>query len=278
MIKKAVIPAAGFGTRMLPLTKAQPKEMLPVVHKPVIQYVVEEAYQSGIREILIITGKHKRPLEDHFDRSEIPVRNEYLDELDELLENVDIFFVRQREQKGLGNAVSYAEAFIGGEDFALLLGDIITSPNCTEKLLKIYKKYKSTIIAVEEVEKSKVSSYGVISVKKSINDNDIFLIEDLIEKPSPEEAPSNLAIIGRYILTPEIFDCIRETPPGRGGEIQLTDALRILNRRESIYAYLFRGKRYDIGNKVDWIIANIELGVLDREVGDKLRSLLKKFK
>lgn len=278
MIKKAVIPAAGFGTRMLPLTKAQPKEMLPVVHKPVIQYVVEEAYQSGIREILIITGKHKRPLEDHFDRSEIPVRNEYLDELDELLENVDIFFVRQREQKGLGNAVSYAEAFIGGEDFALLLGDIITLPNCTEKLLKIYKKYKSTIIAVEEVEKSKVSSYGVISVKKSINDSDIFLIEDLIEKPSPEEAPSNLAIIGRYILTPEIFDCIRETPPGRGGEIQLTDALRILNRRESIYAYLFRGKRYDIGNKVDWIIANIELGVLDREVGDKLRSLLKKFK
>ena len=201
-----------------------------------------------------------------------------MDELDKLLENVDIFFVRQREQKGLGNAVSYAEAFIGGENFALLLGDIITLPNCTEKLLKIYKKYKSTIIAVEKVEKSKVSSYGVISVKKSINDNDIFLIEDLIEKPSPEEAPSNLAIIGRYILTPEIFDCIRETPPGRGGEIQLTDALRILNRRESIYAYLFRGKRYDIGNKVDWIIANIELGMLDREVGDKLRLLLKKFK
>ncbi len=274
MIRKAVIPAAGFGTRMLPITKAQPKEMVPVVHKPVIQYVVEEAYYSGINEILIITGKHKRAIEDHFDRSE--VKSKHLDELDKILEEIDIFFVRQKEQRGLGDAVRYARGFVDDEPFALLLGDVITIPNCTKELIDVYRRYKTSIIAVEEVPKEKVSLYGVVSVKDI--ENRVFVVEDLIEKPSVDEAPSNLAILGRYILSPEIFDCIEKTEVGVGGEIQLTDALRILNERERIYAYLFQGKRYDIGNKVDWLLANIELGLEDKEIGSYIREYIKSLK
>ncbi len=275
MIRKAVIPAAGLGTRMLPITKAQPKEMVPVVHKPVIQYVVEEAYHSGIREILIITGKHKRAIEDHFDRSEVKKEDKFLEELDKILEEVDIFFVRQKEQKGLGDAVRYARGFVDDEPFALLLGDVITFPNCTKELINVYKRYKTSIIAVEEVEKEKVSLYGVVSGKK-IEDN-IFAVEDLVEKPSVEEAPSNLAIVGRYILSPEVFECIEKTKAGVGGEIQLTDSLKILNKRERIYAYLFKGRRYDIGNKVDWLLANIELALSDEEIGEHIKNYISRF-
>jgi UTP--glucose-1-phosphate uridylyltransferase len=272
-VKKAVIPAAGYGTRMLPITKAQPKEMVPVVHKPVIQYVVEEAYYSGIKEILIITGKHKRAIEDHFDRSDLPKKDRYTEELDRILSEVNIFFVRQREQKGLGDAVRYAEAFVDDEPFALLLGDTITIPPCTKEIIEIYRQYKTSIIAVEEVPKDKVSLYGIVACKPV--EDSVYLIEDLVEKPSVEEAPSNLAILGRYVLTPEIFECLKETKPGKGGEIQLTDAMRILNKREKMYAYLFKGKRFDIGNKVDWLKANIELALEDEELGDEVKEFIK---
>ena len=272
-VKKAVIPAAGFGTRMLPITRAQPKEMLPVVHKPVIQYVVEEAYYSGIREILIITGKHKRAIEDHFDRNELPKKDRFSEELEKILEEVDIYFVRQREQKGLGDAVRYAEAFVGDEPFALLLGDTITLPPCTKELIQMYSKYKTSIVAVEEVPMERVSLYGVVKCKEI--GPSVYLIEDLVEKPSINEAPSNLAILGRYVLTPKIFECIKETKPGKGGEIQLTDAMRILNTRERMYAYLFDGRRYDIGNKLDWLKANIELALDDAEVGEGIRELIR---
>lgn len=272
-IRKAVIPAAGYGTRMLPITKAQPKEMVPVVHKPVIQYVVEEAYYSGIKEILIVTGKHKRAIEDHFDRSDLPKKDRYTEELDRILDEVNVFFVRQREQKGLGDAVRYAEAFVDDEPFALLLGDTITVPPCTVELTEIYKKYTTSVVAVEEVPRDKVCLYGIVACKK-INDH-ACLIDDLVEKPSAEKAPSNLAILGRYVLTPEIFECIKETKPGKGGEIQLTDAMKILNKKEKMYAYLFRGKRYDIGNKIDWLKANVELAIQDEEIGDEIRAFIR---
>ena len=273
MIRKAVIPAAGYGTRMLPITKAQPKEMVPVVHKPVIQYVVEEAYHSGIKDILIITGKHKRAIEDHFDRSDLPKKNNYIEELDRILEDINIFFVRQKEQKGLGDAVKYAEAFVDDEPFALLLGDTITVPPCTKELIEIHKRYRTSIVAVEEVPREKVSLYGIVNCKHL--ETSVCLIEDLVEKPSVEEAPSNLAIIGRYVLTPEIFECLKETKPGGGGEVQLTDAMKILSKREKMYAYLFKGKRYDIGNKVDWLKANIDLALEDEEFGEEIRKFIK---
>jgi UTP--glucose-1-phosphate uridylyltransferase len=272
VIDGRIIPAAGFGTRMLPITKAQPKEMVPVVHKPVIQYVVEEAYYSGIRDILIITGRGKRAIEDHFDRSDMPKKERFTEELDRILEEVNIFFVRQKKQKGLGDAVSYAESFMDDEPFALLLGDTITFPPCTKELIETYNRYKTSIIAVEEVPVEKVSLYGIVACKEI--ENRVYLIDDLTEKPKQDEAPSNLAILGRYILTPEIFDCIRKTKPGKGNEIQLTDAMKILNTRERMYAYLFKGRRYDIGNKLDWLKANIELAVNDEEVGEEVRRWL----
>jgi len=272
-VRKAVIPAAGYGTRMLPITKAQPKEMVPVVHKPVIQYVVEEAYYSGIKEILIITGKHKRAIEDHFDRSDLPKKDKHIEELDRILNEVNIYFVRQREQKGLGDAVKYAEAFVDDEPFALLLGDTITIPPCTKEIIKVYERYRTSIIAVEEVPTEKVCLYGIVACKPV--EDLIYLIEDLIEKPNIEESPSNLAILGRYILTPEIFDCLKNTKPGKSGEIQLTDAMRILSKKECMYAYLFKGKRFDIGNKEDWLKANIELALNDKELGKEIRIFLK---
>ena len=274
-IRKAVIPAAGYGTRMLPITKAQPKEMVPVVHKPVIQYVVEEAYYSGIREILIITGKHKRAIEDHFDRSDLPKKDKYMEELDRILDEVDIFFVRQREQKGLGDAVRYAEAFVDDEPFALLLGDNITIPPCTKMLMEVFEKYRSSVIAVEEVPVERVQFHGVI---KGVEvEKGIYKIEDMVEKPKVEEAPSNIAILGRYILTPEIFDYLRDLRPGYGGEIQLTDALRLMCRDKEIYGMLYNGKRYDIGNKLEWLKANVELALRDEELGKGFRKWLIEF-
>jgi UTP--glucose-1-phosphate uridylyltransferase len=268
MIRKAVIPAAGLGTRFLPATKAQPKEMLPVVDKPVIQYVVEEAIAAGINEILIITGKGKRAIEDHFGKSDM--ENKFLDELDEMMSGVNLFYTRQREPRGLGDAVYHARSFVGEEAFALLLGDTITIPGCTKELIEKYEAFKTTIIAVEEVPKEKLSSYGIIKGKEI--EGDIHLVEDLVEKPSPEEAPSNLGILGRYILTPAIFDAIKVTPPGKGNEIQLTDALRLV--REKIYAYVYRGRRYDIGNKLDWLKSNIELSLADERFKDALKNFI----
>ena len=273
-IRKAVIPAAGLGTRMLPITRAQPKEMVPVVHKPVIQYVVEEAYYSGIREILIITGKHKRAIEDHFDRSEIKKKNKYMEELDRILAEVDIFFVRQREQKGLGDAVKYAKPFVEDEPFALLLGDNITIPPCTKMLMDVFKKYRSSIIAVERVPKERIPYHGIIQGKEI--EPSIYKIEDMIEKPKVEEAPSDIATLGRYVLTPEIFEYLERTKPGYGGEIQLTDALRDMAKDVAVYGYLYPGKRYDIGNKLEWLKANVELALEDKELGDSFIEWIKK--
>ena len=268
MITKAVIPAAGRGTRFLPATKAQPKEMLPVVDKPVIQYVVEEAIASGITDIFIVTGRGKRAIEDHFDKSEL--ENEFLNELDELMSHVNIIYTRQREPRGLGDAVYHAKSFVGEEAFAILLGDTITIPGCTKELIKGYDEFKTSIIAVEEVPREKISSYGIIKGKEV--EGDMHLVEDLVEKPSPEEAPSNLGILGRYVVTPAIFDAIERTSPGKGNEIQLTDALRLV--REKMYAYVYRGNRYDIGNKLDWLKSNIALSLADERFCNELDSFL----
>jgi len=268
---KAVIPAGGLGTRFLPVTKAQPKEMLPVVDKPTIQYVVEEAEASGINDILIITGRGKRAIEDHFDRSvelenflKLQNNQNYLLEMEKLIDLADIHYIRQKESRGLGHAIMCAKNHVGDEPFAVLLGDTITltSVPCTKRLMEVFDDYGASVIAVEEVPAEKVESYGIIKAQKV--EDDIYLIEDLIEKPSLSEAPSNLAIFGRYILTPAIFDCLAKTPPGRNDEIQLTDALKILLQTQPIYAYRVTGRRYDIGNKLDWLKATIELA-LERE-------------
>jgi len=271
-IKKAVIPAAGLGTRFLPITKSMPKEMLQVVHKPVIQYVIEEAYRSGITDILIITGKGKRSLEDYFDKNNQIENNIFLDELDRILEELNIFFIRQKEARGLGDAIRYAESFVSDDPFAVMLGDTITIPPCIHELTKVYQKYSAPVIAVERVPPDMVDHYGIISGREVERDN--FLIEDLVEKPSPDSSPSDLAILGSYILVPEIFEAIRQTSPGKNNEIQLTDALKILNSHQKVYAHLFSGRRYDIGNKLDWLKANIELGSKDKELGTDITAFI----
>ena len=266
---KAVIPAAGFGTRFLPATKAQPKEMLPVYDKPTIQYVVEEAVKSGIDNILIITGRNKRSIEDHFDKSmelENTLKNADKHEQLQLVKNItdlaDICYIRQKEQKGLGDAINCAKKHIGGEAFAVLLGDSITKGKtpCTKQLIDIHKKYDKSAISLEEVPQEKVSRYGIIDGIQ-VEEN-VFDIKKLVEKPSVENAPSNLAIMGRYVLTPDIFDKLDETEPGVGGEIQLTDALQKL---DSIYGVTFEGKTYDIGNRMEWLKTSIEFAMDDEE-------------
>jgi|TARA_B100001964_G_scaffold244163_1_gene324544 UTP--glucose-1-phosphate uridylyltransferase len=277
---KAIIPAAGFGTRFLPITKAQPKEMLPVYDKPTIQYVVEEAVASGIEDILIITGRGKRAIEDHFDRSielELALnksgKSDYLKELEEISNMGRIHYIRQKKQYGLGDAILCGERFVGDEPFAVLLGDTITFNEipCTRKLIDIYDNYNRSIISVEKVENDKIPSYGII---KGTLEGEVYRIEDLVEKPTIENAPSNLGIIGRYILSPKIFKCIKQVNPGVGGEIQLTDALRILNADQQIYAYEFKGKRYDIGTKFDWLKCSIEIALLNKDIGPDLRNYL----
>jgi UTP--glucose-1-phosphate uridylyltransferase len=273
MISKAVIPAAGLGTRFLPITRSMPKEMLPVVHKPVIQYVIEEAYHSGITDVLIITGKGKRALEDYFDRDDRAEQDPFSHDLETILSEINIFFVRQKEAKGLGDAIRYAESFAADDAFAVMLGDTITIPPCISELIKVYEKFESSVIAVEHVPREMIGHYGIVSgPDKEKND---FLIEQLVEKPSPELAPSDLAILGTYLLTPGIFKAIQKTPPGKNGEVQLTDALKILNSREKLYAHLFSGKRYDIGNKLDWLKTNIELGLQDQEMRKDLSRFIR---
>ncbi len=275
---KAVIPAAGLGTRFLPATKAQPKEMLPVFDKPTIQYVVEEAVASGIDDILIVTGKGKRSIEDHFDRSfELEYilkendKDEYLREVEAISELADIYYVRQKEQKGLGDAIHCARKHIDGEPFAVLLGDTITRSDvpCTKQLMDVHDKYGSSAIAVEEVPVDKVERYGII--KGQEKGENLYLIEDMVEKPSVDEAPSNLAIMGRYVLDSKIFDHIDDVPPGFGGEIQLTDAMRLL---DDIYGYVFQGKTYDIGNKVEWLKTSLEFAFEQPEAKKELTEYL----
>lgn len=276
---KAVIPAAGLGTRFLPATKAQPKEMLPVYNKPTIQYVVEEAVASGIDDILIITGKGKRSIEDHFDRSfelEYSLRNcgkmDYLVEVEAISEMADIYYVRQKQQKGLGDAILCAEKLVDGQPFAVLLGDTITqsSTPCTKQLLDVHEKYDASAIAIERVPHDKIERYGIIEGQQV--EDAVYKIEDMVEKPRPEDAPSDLAITGRYVLDSEIFDHLENIPPGVGGEIQLTDAMRRLGK---VYGYVFDGKMYDIGNNVEWLKSSLEIALQDPEVNDELKEYLK---
>jgi UTP--glucose-1-phosphate uridylyltransferase len=282
MIKKAIIPAAGLGTRFLPATKAQPKEMLPIIDTPVIQYVVQEAIDSGIEDILIISGKGKRAIEDHFDRS-FDLENQLLSKKNEKMYNeirrisemANIHYIRQKELNGLGDAIYYAKQHTGNEPFAVLLGDTVIDSiiPVTQQLIDIIEQYKQSIIGVEVIPDEKISRYGVIGGNK-INDH-ITEVTQLVEKPSKKEAPSNLAIASRYILTPEIYKAIEKTNTGLNNEIQLTDALRILLERESIYSYRYEGKRYDIGNKIDYIKTIIEFGLKHKEYKNEIVRFLK---
>ena len=281
---KAVIPAAGLGTRFLPATKAQPKEMLPLIDKPAIQFVIEEAVNSGIDDILVITGRGKRAIEDHFDKSfeleEILKEKNKLDllkEIRDISDLADIHYIRQREARGLGNAIYYARKHVGDEPFVVLLGDdiIFSDVPCTRQLMDSYEKYGSTIIAVDKIDKEMIQNYGVID-GRPLGDS-IYEVKDLVEKPEPEKAPSDLGIIGRYILTPEIFDAIEQTKPGKGNEIQLTDALRILNKKQPVYAYNFDGTRYDLGNKLDYIRATIEYALIRKEFKDEIKNYLRRI-
>jgi len=281
MIEKAIIPAAGLGTRFLPVTKSMPKEMLPIIDKPIIQFVVEEAISSGIEDILIITGKGKRAVEDFFDTSPELESHLFQNEKYELLREVkdisslaDIHYIRQKEPKGLGDAILKAEKHVGDEPFAVLLGDDIINGDvpCIKQLMDIYQEHNgSSVIAVEEVKD--VSKYGII--KGDEINGSVYLVEDIIEKPSLEEAPSNIGTVGRYILTPEIFDYIKKTPSGKGNEIQLTDAIRMLIKKEKkdVYAYKFKGKRYDAGDKLGYVKAIIDCA-LERE---DLRGEIKRY-
>jgi len=265
-VKKAVIPAAGLGTRFLPATKAMPKEMLPIVDKPTIQFIVEEAIASGIEQILIITGKSKRAIEDHFDRSrelEWELENKHKEDLLEIVrsvsEMVDIHYIRQKDPRGLGHAIHCAKAFVGNEPFAVMLGDdIVYNPDepCLKQMMTCYEEHQSTVLGVQSVSPEDVSKYGI--VKGTRLSEEVYSVEDLVEKPSKEEAPSTVAILGRYIISPEIFEILENTPPGKGDEIQLTDALKVLASKEKMVAYCFRGKRYDVGNKLGFLEATIE--------------------
>jgi len=284
MVKKAVIPAAGLGTRFLPVTKAQPKEMLPIIDTPTIQYVVQEAIDSGIDDILIISGKGKRAIEDHFDRNfelEMQLQNKengnLLNEIRRLADMANIHFIRQKELNGLGDAIYYARLHTGDEPFAVLLGDTIIDSviPVTQQLIDIYDQYHSVVVGVETVPKEKVYRYGIIEGKK-ISDH-ICEITDLIEKPDVDRSPSNLAIAGRYILTPEIFKAIEQTPRGKNNEIQLTDALKILLRRDNIYSYTVEGKRYDIGNKMDYLKTTVEFALKRKEFSEPFLKFLKEI-
>ena len=280
-VRKAVIPAAGLGTRFLPATKAQPKEMLPIVDKPAIQSVVEEAVRAGITDILIITGRGKRSIEDHFDRSfelehflETKGKFDELKEVREISEMAMIHYIRQRDPLGLGHAVLVAEDHIAGEPFAVLLGDDIIAERTPllQEMLKVHERYGRSVIAVQEVARSEIGLYG--SIQPEFVEERLARVVSIVEKPAPDEAPSNLAAIGRYVLTPEIFDAIRRTPPGRGGEIQLTDAINLLAQEQAVYAYVFEDGRFDVGNKLDYLKATVELAVDREDVGEGLREYL----
>lgn len=281
-ITKAVIPAAGLGTRFLPATKAQPKEMLPIVDKPTIQYIVEEAVKSGITDILIITGRNKRAIEDHFDRSielEIELESkgklDVLEEVRSISEMVNIQYIRQKMPKGLGHAILCAKSFVGNEPFAVLLGDDIVdaAKPCLAQLIEVYDKFSSSVLGVQKVDESQVNKYGIVDGREI--EKGIYEVDHLIEKPSPDKAPSNIAILGRYIITPAIFEILKNTAPGAGGEIQLTDALRELATKERVLAYEFEGRRYDVGDKLGFLEATVEFAFKKEELRDKFTQYLK---
>lgn len=282
-IKKAVIPAAGLGTRFLPVTKSMPKEMLPIIDVPVIHYVVQEALASGIDDIIIITGRSKRAIEDYFDDApelemhlaKNPKNAELLTLVRDISSLADIHYVRQKEPLGLGDAVLRAEKHISGEPFAVLLGDDIIKNNtpCTRQLIDTYNRYRCSVLAVETVPDDMVSSYGIIKGKPL--EDSLSLLEDIIEKPSLAEAPSRMGAIGRYVFTPEIFDCLHTTERGVGGEIQLTDAIRLLNGRQNIYAYEFSGRRYDTGDRMGYLEAIIDVALEQDDLREELLEYMR---
>ena len=282
-IRKAIIPAAGLGTRFLPATKAQPKEMLPIVDKPTLQYIIEECVASGIEEILIITGRNKKSIEDHFDKSielemelEKSGKKEMLEMVRNISDMVNIHFIRQKEPRGLGHAILCAKTFVGNEPFAVLLGDDVvyndTKP-CLKQLIDCYSEYKTSILGVQTVAKENVEKYGIVD---GIHIEDrVYKVKNLIEKPSIEESPSNVAILGRYIITPKIFEILENTAPGKGNEIQLTDALLKLIEEEVMYAYNFEGKRYDVGDKLGFLQATVEYALRKEDLRDEFIEYLK---
>jgi len=281
-IKKAVIPVAGLGTRFLPATKASPKEMLPLVDKPIIQYVVEEAIASGIEHITMVTGRGKRAIEDHFDISvelesalEEKNANEMLSEIQKISNMVSFNYTRQKKPLGLGHAILCAAQIVGDEPFAVFLADDIISAKkpCMKQMMDVYDEVGSTVIAIQEVAKEETKNYGIIEPESS--NGRLHKIANMVEKPDPENAPSRLAIIGRYILVPEIFDILRETPPGKNGEIQLTDALKKLLEKQSMYGYEFEGKRYDTGDKLGFLKATVEFALNRPLLGGQFREYLK---
>ncbi|WP_338449847.1 UTP--glucose-1-phosphate uridylyltransferase GalU [Niallia oryzisoli] len=280
-VRKAIIPAAGLGTRFLPATKAMPKEMLPIVDKPTIQYIVEEAIESGIEDIIIVTGKGKRSIEDHFDHSFELEQNlfekgkfQLLDEVQKSSKMVDIHYIRQKEPKGLGHAIWCARKFIGNEPFAVLLGDDIVQADkpCLKQMIEQYERYNASVLGVQTVNEEEVSRYGIVDGYK-IGDR-FHSVRNLVEKPKKEDAPSNLAIMGRYILNPRIFDILGSQKPGAGGEIQLTDAIAALNEHEAVYAYDFEGTRYDVGEKFGFIQTTLEFALQREDLRENLLNYL----
>lgn len=280
-VRKAIIPAAGLGTRFLPATKAQPKEMLPIVDKPTLQYIIEEAVDSGIEEILIITGRNKKSIEDHFDRSvelelelEAKGKDALLEEIRKISEMANIHYIRQKSPRGLGHAIYCARHFIGNEPFGVLLGDdiVVGETPCLKQMMDIFQAYKTTVLGVQPVAKELVSRYGIIDGK--VIEDRIYKVKGLVEKPGPQQAPSNIAILGRYIISPTIFEILEHTQPDKGGEIQLTDALRELAQREAIYAYEFEGIRYDVGDKLGFLEATVDFALKRRDLREPFLSYL----
>jgi len=280
-ITKAIIPAAGLGTRFLPATKAQPKEMLPIVDKPTIQFIVEEAVASGIEDIIIVTGRSKRAIEDHFDKSyelenelEKTGKYELLKIVQDISNMVNIHYIRQKEPKGLGHAILCAKTFIGNEPFAVLLGDDIVDafPPCLEQMIDVFNVYNTSVLGVQHVAKSEVNKYGIVDCE--LEESKVYRVKDLVEKPDIDRAPSDIAILGRYIITPTIFDILENTNPGAGGEIQLTDALKTLSKIEPMYAYDFTGRRYDVGNRMGFLEATVEYALKREDLHDEFLEYL----
>ncbi|MDR9833370.1 UTP--glucose-1-phosphate uridylyltransferase GalU [Staphylococcus coagulans] len=284
-VKKAIIPAAGLGTRFLPATKAMPKEMLPILDKPTIQYIVEEAVRAGIEDIIIVTGKHKRAIEDHFDH-QVELENNLAEKgKDALLEKVrhstnlaNMFYVRQKEQKGLGHAIWTAKQFIGNEPFAVLLGDDIVESDtpAIQQLIEKYDRTGKSVIGVQEVPEQETHRYGIVDPKSK--DNRLYEVTKFVEKPAPGTAPSNLAIMGRYVLTPDIFDYLENQETGAGGEIQLTDAIERLNQSEQVFAYDFEGERFDVGEKIGFVKTTIQYALKDEEMSEEIRQFIQTLK
>ena len=284
-IKKAVIPAAGYGTRFLPATKATPKEMLPIVDKPTIQYIVEEAKASGIEDILIISGHGKRAIEDHFDSApalEMALQEKGKDDLLAIVRetaDINIHYIRQRYMRGLGDAILCARSFMGSEPFAVLLGDdVVYNPAkpALAQLIDIYEATGGSVLGCQNVPQEKVSAYGIVAGTQTDNSR-LMRVADMVEKPAVEEAPSQMAVLGRYIIKPQIFDILEKTQPGKGGEIQLTDALKVLARQDAVYAYDFEGQRYDVGDKLGFLKATVEFALRREDLGASFQSYLKEL-